>query len=62
MPKPKKDDAHKDTGDDQAKAARERELRELLERVEAKKSGEVPPSNESAHDFVERRMRDKSKK
>jgi hypothetical protein len=45
-----------------ARATRERELRDLIERVEAEKSGSMPPSNESPHDFVERRMREKFKK
>jgi hypothetical protein len=48
--------------DEATQAARERELRELIERAEAEKSGSVPPSQESPHDFVERKMRDKSKK
>jgi hypothetical protein len=43
-------------------ATRDRELRDLIERVEAEKSGNVRPSNESPHDFVERRMREKFKK
>jgi len=45
-----------------AQAARERELRDLIERVETRKGGDPSPSNESPNDFVERKMRDKSKK
>jgi len=48
--------------DELAQATRERELRELIEGVEAEKSGSVPPSNESPHDFVERRSREEFKK
>lgn len=40
-----------------SQAARERELRDLIEQAEAKKSGNTPPEKESPHDFVERRMR-----
>jgi hypothetical protein len=45
-----------------SQAARERELRDLIDRVETEKSGSVRPSNESPHDLVERRMRGKLKK
>jgi len=48
--------------DEVAQATRERELRELIEGVEAEKSGKVRPSNESPHDFVERRIHEKFKK
>jgi hypothetical protein len=48
--------------DEAAQAARERELRDLIKGAEAKKSGSVPPSDESPLDFVERKMRDKPKK
>jgi hypothetical protein len=48
--------------DEEAQAARERELRDMIDRVEAEKSGRAPPSKESPHDFVERQMRDKLKK
>ena len=44
-----------------ASSSRERELRDLIDRVEAEKSGNVRPSRESPHDFVERRMREKTK-
>ena len=44
-----------------AQANRERELRELIEQVEAEKGGSVPPEKESPHDFVERKMRIKAK-
>jgi hypothetical protein len=47
--------------DEAAHAARERELLDLIKRAEAKKSGSVPPSDESPHDFIERQMRDKPK-
>jgi len=32
-------------------------LREMIERVEDEKSGTVPPTSESPHDFVERKQR-----
>jgi hypothetical protein len=48
--------------DKEAHAARERELQDMIDRVETKKSGRARPSNESPHDFVERQMRDKLKK
>ena len=63
MPKPKAGKSeHKLSKDKVAQAARERELRDLINRVESEKSGSVRPSGESPNDFVERRMRDKSKK
>ena len=37
---------------------RERELRDLIERVETETSGSAPPENESPHDFVERKKRE----
>jgi hypothetical protein len=46
---------------DAAQAARERELRRLIENVEQEKSGAAPPAHESAHDFIERRMRETKK-
>jgi hypothetical protein len=52
----------KSSKDEGAQATRERELRDLIERVEAEKSGKVRPSNESPHDFVERRIHEKFKK
>jgi hypothetical protein len=52
----------KSSKDEVAQATRDRELRDLIERVEAEKSGSVRPSNESPNDFVERRMREKFKK
>jgi len=45
-----------------AQAERERELRELIERVETEKSGSTPPEKESPHDYIERRMRTKPRK
>jgi hypothetical protein len=45
-----------------AQAARERELRELIEGAEREQGGSKPPSHESPHDFIERKMREKSKK
>jgi len=42
-------------------ADRERELRDLIGQVEAEKNGDVRPANESANDFVERKMREKLK-
>jgi hypothetical protein len=53
---------NKSSTDEVAQATRDRELRDLIERVEAEKSGNVRPSNESPHDFVERRIREKFKK
>lgn len=50
-----------DANSDAAQAARERELRQLIENVERDKSGAAPPAHESAHDFVERRMRETKK-
>jgi hypothetical protein len=47
---------------DEAKAARERELQNLIEQVEKKKSRSTPGPGESSHDFVERQMRDKPRK
>jgi hypothetical protein len=47
--------------DEAARAARERELRELMEKAEARQSGRAPSSHESPHDFVEKKMRDKPK-
>jgi len=52
----------KSSKDEVPQVTRERELRDLIERVEAEKSGSVRPSNESPNDFVERRMREKFKK
>jgi hypothetical protein len=63
MPKPKTAKSeHGDTKDEVAQAAREHELRDLIDRVETEKSGSVRLSNESPHDFVERKMRNKFKK
>jgi hypothetical protein len=45
----------------QEQADRERELRDLIERVESETSGSAPPENESPHDFVERKKREQSK-
>jgi len=52
----------KSSKDEVPQVTRERELRDLIERVEAEKSGKVRPSNESPHDFVERRIHEKFKK
>jgi hypothetical protein len=63
MTGPKTEKSGQEAGkDDEAQAARERELRDMIDRVEAEKSGRARPSNESPHDFVERQMRDKLKK
>jgi hypothetical protein len=62
MPEPTEKSEDKSSKDEVAEATRERELRDLIERVEAEKSGSVRPSNESPHDFVERRRREKSQK
>jgi len=59
MPKP---DTEKSEGNEAAQASRERELQELIKRAEQTKGGSLRPSNESPHDFVERRMREKFKK
>jgi hypothetical protein len=48
--------------DEAAQAAREKELRELIDRVEKEQSGSLRPQKESPHDFVQRRMREKLKK
>jgi hypothetical protein len=48
--------------DDELAKTREREMRDLIDQVEKEKSGKVSPAHESAHDFVERRMREKAKK
>jgi len=61
-PNTEKPNTEKSIKDEVAQATRERELRELIEGVEAEKSGSVPPSNESPHDFVERRSREEFKK
>jgi hypothetical protein len=45
-----------------AQAARERELRELIEQVEKEQSGAARPQKESPHDYIERKMREKTKK
>jgi len=45
----------------QEQADRERELRDLIERVVIETSGSAPPENESPHDFVERKKREQSK-
>jgi hypothetical protein len=48
--------------DDPAQAAREKELLDLIDRVEKEQSGSLRPQHESPHDFVQRRMREKLKK
>jgi len=48
--------------DKAAQPTRGRELRELIEEVEAEKSGSPRSSKESPHDFIERRMREKFNK
>jgi hypothetical protein len=48
--------------DNDAQAARERELQDLIERAENKKNSDAPSPGESYHDFVERHMRDNPKK
>jgi hypothetical protein len=63
MSRPKTDKSEgKTRTDDAAQAARARELREIIERVEAEKSGSARPAHESPNDFVERKMREKTKK
>jgi hypothetical protein len=63
MSRPKTDKSEgKASRDDAAQAARARELRELIERVEAEKAGSASPAHESPHDFIERKMREKTKK
>ena len=42
-------------------ADRERELRDLIKKVESETSGSAPPKDESPHDFVERKKREQSK-
>jgi hypothetical protein len=48
--------------DKAAQPTRERELRDLIEQVEAEKSGSPRPLKESPHDFIERRVREKFNK
>jgi hypothetical protein len=45
-----------------ARAAREKELRELIQQVEKEHSGSEPPEHESPHDFVERKRREQQNK
>jgi hypothetical protein len=60
MTGPKTEKSQQEAGkDEEARAARERELRDMIDRVETKKGGGTRPSDESPHDFVERQMRDK---
>jgi hypothetical protein len=54
--------ADKKSGEETAQAAREQELRELVERVAKEQSDSLSPRTESPHDFIERRMRDTFKK
>ena len=61
-PKTSPNTAKNDEKQDAAQASRERELRKLVEDVEQEKGGAAPPAHESAHDFVERRMRETFKK
>jgi hypothetical protein len=60
-PKMKKSTGKKN-GDETAQANRERELRGLIEGVEKRLSESERPQNESPHDYVERRMRERTKK
>jgi hypothetical protein len=60
-PNPEKNAGEKRT-DEAAQAAREKELRELIERAEKAQSGNSPPKHESPHDFVQRKMSEKPKK
>ena len=62
MPKNKAESEDKDNKAEVAQSARERELRKLIENAEQEKSGKIPPSGESPHDFIERKMRDTLKK
>jgi hypothetical protein len=62
MPKRKTPSGSEATVGGTAQADRERELREMVQRVENTKSGTVPPEKESPHDFVERKMREKPEK
>jgi hypothetical protein len=63
MSEPKTDKSEdKRAKKEEGEAARERELRDLIERVELEKSGQIRPAKESAQDFVERKMREKLKK
>jgi hypothetical protein len=48
--------------DEAAQAARERELREVIEKVEKEQSGAVRPQKESPHDYIERKMREEKAK
>jgi hypothetical protein len=60
--KPRKSAEEKQPTDEAAEAAREKELQELIEQVEKKQSRGSRPERESPHDFVQRRMRQTSKK
>jgi hypothetical protein len=63
MTKLKTDDSEgKKSNDEAAQAARERELLDLIEQVEKEQSGNLPPKNESPHEFIERKMRERTKK
>lgn len=48
--------------DEAARAAREQELRNLIQQVELEQAGKLRPQKESPHEFIERRMREKLKK
>jgi len=63
MPKRKTTKSGNETTDKKsAEAARERELREMIQRVEDVKESTTPPKKESPHDFVEKKMREEPKK
>jgi hypothetical protein len=63
MPKPTPAKSRdKKSKDQEAQAARERELQQMIEQVEKQASGLSRPKKESPHDFVERRSREISKK
>jgi hypothetical protein len=51
--------AHQKRTDEAAQAAREKELRELIDRAEKEQSGSSRPEHERPNDFVQRRMREK---
>jgi hypothetical protein len=61
---PANDDENKAKPDDDKvrQAKRERELRASIERVEKRLKGTERSSDESPHDFVERKMRETLKK
>jgi len=59
MPESKKPNLNEAASEAAAQAKRERELRDMMQRVEDAKTGILPADKESPHDFVERKMRER---